>query len=130
MDAEIKEFTEGMFLSLQKETPDDYIFASGKKIRLKEFIEHAYSVIGTRLTWDGEGAEEKAHDTESGELIVSINPAFYRPVEIKSFCGNSGKAQAELGWESKADFKKIAEIMVESDIRLFREKKISYESLK
>lgn len=125
-----KEFTEGMFLSLQKDIPDDYIFASGKKIRLKEFIEYAYLVIGVRLLWEGAGAEEKAYDADSRELIVSINPAFYRPVEIKSFCGNSEKARVQLGWECKTDLKKIAELMVANDIRLFQEKNISYEALK
>jgi GDPmannose 4,6-dehydratase len=115
-----KEFVEGMYLSLQAEKPDDYIFATGTKTKVRNFIQNAYSIINITLTWEGEAENLKAYDDKTGELLVSINPKFYRPVEIKSACGNPARAKEKLNWSPSLDYRKISEIMVRSDIDKLR----------
>ena len=115
-----KEFVEGMYLSLQAEKSEDYVFATGKKTKVRNFIENSFRVININLSWEGESENLKAYDDHSGELMVSINPKFYRPIEIKSACGNPAKAKEKLNWVSNLDYKQISEIMVRSDIEKLR----------
>jgi GDPmannose 4,6-dehydratase len=111
-----KEYVLGMYLSLQSEKPDDYIFATGTKTRIRNFIEHSFRVIDINLSWSGEDKDLEAHDTKTGELLVKINPEFYRVAEINSAYGNKTKAKNNLNWSPLLDYKKISEIMVRSDI--------------
>ncbi len=111
-----REFVDGMYLSLQSEKPEDYIFATGTKTKIKNFIEHSYGVINVNLTWQGENENLKAYDEKTGELVLLINPNFYRPTEIKSSYGDPTKAKTKLNWNTNLDYKKICEIMVQCDI--------------
>lgn len=111
-----KEFAEGMYLSLQYEKPEDYIFATGSKTKIKNFIEHSYRIIDIILSWEGEGVDLKAYDSKTGELVIQINPKFYRPIEIKSSYGDPCKAEKMLNWKTVFDYKNFSEIMVRFDI--------------
>lgn len=111
-----QEYVEGMYLSLQEKTPEDYIFATGKKTKVRSFIESSFGVIHISLKWEGEAEDLKAYDSKTGELLVQINPKFYRPIEIKSAFGNPSKAKEKLNWSPSIDSNKISEIMVSRDI--------------
>ena len=111
-----QEYVEGMYLSLQANSPEDYIFATGQKTKVRNFIDASFGVINISLKWEGEAEEAKAYDSKTGELLVQINPKFYRPIEIKSACGNPAKAKDKLNWSPSIDYKKISEIMVSRDI--------------
>lgn len=112
-----KEFAEGMYLSLQTNKPDDYIFATGKKIKIKHFLEHSYQIINIILKWEGKDQELRAYDSTTGELMIQINPKFYRPIKIDSACGDSTKARNVLHWNPLLDYRNISEIMVLDDIK-------------
>lgn len=112
-----EEFVLGMYLSLQLDKPEDFIFATGTKTKVKNFIDSAYGEISVSLQWEGEGDNQKAYDKKTGELLVKINPKFYRPIEVKTACGNPQKAKEILKWEPKIYYHKIAELMVRSDIQ-------------
>jgi GDPmannose 4,6-dehydratase len=111
-----QEYVEGMYLSLQANSPEDYIFATGQKTKVRNFIDSSFGVIDISLKWEGEAEEAKAYDSKTGELLVQINPKFYRPIEIKSACGNPAKAKDKLNWSPSIDYKMISEIMVSRDI--------------
>lgn len=111
-----EEFVLGMYLSLQLDTPEDFIFATGTKTKVRNFIESAYKEINVSLEWEGEAENQKGYNKTSGELLVSINPKFYRPIEIKSACGNPNKAKEKLNWSTTIDYQRIAQIMVRNDI--------------
>lgn len=111
-----KEFVEGIYLSLQYEIPEDYIFATGSKTKVKNFIDHSYGIINIMLDWQGTGKDLKAYDEKTGELIIQVNPKFYRPTEIKSSYGDAAKAKKLLNWNPVLDYKRVSEIMVRCDI--------------
>ncbi|MBP7283238.1 MAG: GDP-mannose 4,6-dehydratase [Leptospiraceae bacterium] len=115
-----KEYVEGMYLSLQTQTPEDYIFATGNKIKIKNFIEHSFGLIDINLAWEGKDMNVKAYDSKTGELILKANPNFYRPIEINTACGNANKAKNILNWSPKIDYKELSKIMVHSDINKLR----------
>lgn len=110
------EYVEGIFLSLQCETSEDYIFSTGKKIFMRDFIEHSFDYISRPIVWDGQFENLKAYDSKTNELLVKINPDFFRPSELSSFIGNNAKAKSKLGWEPKIDYKQIAEIMIDFEL--------------
>ena len=115
-----KEFVEGIYLAMQGITPEDFIFATGTKVKLKSFIDHSYSLIGINLCWEGENENLKAYNSNSGELIIKTNPEFYRPINIHTACGDASKAEKLLNWKPKLNYQKISEIMIQADINKLR----------
>lgn len=111
-----RDIVEGMWRILQQPAPDDFILASGVSHSVRDFVECAFGLIGARIVWEGSGPDETGHDAASGEVLVSIDPAFYRPREAAIICGNSAKAQRILGWRSSYPFEKLVEDMVSFDI--------------
>jgi GDPmannose 4,6-dehydratase len=113
-----KEYVEGMHAMLQAETPDTFVLATGTTTKIRTFVENAFAVIGRNITWQGAGDTEQGFDAQTGELLVAVNPDFYRPAEVELLIGDSTKAREILGWEAKTDIARLTEIMVESDITL------------
>lgn len=109
-----KDIVTGMYLSLQANLPADYIFASGEKHTVREFIEKAFGHKGIELVWLGKGLEEVGIDKLTKKILVKIDPIYFRANEIlkkNDFCGNSLKAFSILGWTQKYSFNKIIEKM-------------------
>jgi GDPmannose 4,6-dehydratase len=105
---------------LQAEKPDSYVLSTNKTTKIRVFVEKAFEVIGRSIRWEGSGDSEKGYDTKSGELLVAVNPEFYRPAEVDLLIGDSHKAFAELGWKPTVDMAQLAEIMVKSDIEMLK----------
>ncbi|MBF0245894.1 MAG: GDP-mannose 4,6-dehydratase, partial [Planctomycetes bacterium] len=110
-----KDFVEGMWLMLQQSTPEDFVLATGRTASVREFIELAFTVIGKRLHWEGQGVDEKGYD-QNGVLRVSINPDYFRPTEVDLLLGDPAKAYKKLGWKPKASLEELVEIMVRHDL--------------
>jgi GDPmannose 4,6-dehydratase len=113
-----KEYCEGMWLMMQQPQSDSYVLATGKTHTVRDFVNAAFAVIDVEIEWVGEGAEEKGLNKKTGELLVKVNPKFYRPAEVDILLGDPSKAERTFGWRAKTDATKLAQIMVESDIRL------------
>ena len=114
-----KDYVEAMWLMLQQTKPDDYVIATGKSYTVKHFCEKAFAVAGINLIWDGTGVNEKGMDKNSGNIIVEIDPQYFRPVDVEVLIGDARKAEKILGWQPKVEFNELVEIMVEHDIKLF-----------
>ena len=93
-----RDYVEGMWLMLQKETPGDYVLATGEEHSVRDFVELAFDMVGRPIEWDGSGLEEKGIDRKSGKVLIEIDPNYYRPAEVNSLVGNAAKARDELGW--------------------------------
>ena len=112
-----RDFVVGMWLMLQQPEPDDYVLATGEMRSVREFVERAFSCVGRRITWRGEGADEVGVDEKSGKSVVHVDPNYFRPTEVEQLLGNPAKAKAKLGWEAKTTFDELVSEMVDSDLK-------------
>lgn len=112
-----KDFVEGMWLILQQDSPSDYVLATGENHTVREFVELAFKEIGRKIEWLGEGLEEKGVDKETGDVLVEIDPRYYRPTEVETLLGDPTKAKKELGWQHKVSFEELVSEMVNEDLR-------------
>ena len=111
-----REYVEGMWEMLQQETPDDFVLASGTTYSIREIAECVYEILGGKLKWIGEGLEEKGVDINTGKVIISVDPKYFRPTEVEVLIGNPKKAKEILGWEGKMTISEILEEMVNDQI--------------
>tara|TARA_B110000285_G_C15056574_1_gene579936 strand:+ start:393 stop:1424 length:1032 start_codon:yes stop_codon:yes gene_type:complete len=108
-----KDYVEGMWLMLQQDSPDDYVLATNKTTSVKDFIIQCFRYKGIELSWEGEGLNEKATNIANGEVVVEIDPKYFRPSEVEFLLGNPAKAQEKLGWTIKHDLDSLIEDMFE-----------------
>ena len=113
-----KDFVRAQWMILQQPEPDDFVIATGKQHSVREFVDLAASHLDMKLRWEGSGAEETATDENSGEVIVRIDPRYYRPTEVESLLGDPSKAKSKLGWQPEVSFAELVREMVESDLKL------------
>jgi GDPmannose 4,6-dehydratase len=112
------DYVEMMWMMLQQETPDDYVVATGEMHTVREFIEKSFSCVGIQIEWEGEGVEELARNSATGEVIVRMDERYYRPCEVEQLLGDPTKAKNNLGWEPRVKFEELVQIMTEGDLRL------------
>ena len=113
-----KDYVEMQWLMLQQDVPDDYCISSGINYSVRDFVDFAWDSIGNKIRWEGEGISEKGFDTESNQMIVAVDPRYFRPTEVDSLLGDSTKAKEKLGWETKIDLKTMVYEMMENDINI------------
>ncbi len=109
------EFTEGMWLMLQEDKPDDFVLATGETHTVREFIEKAFSRLDIAISWQGKEEGEVGIDEKSGNTLVRIDPKYYRPTEVELLLGDPEKAKNQLGWQPKVKFEDLVNIMVDAD---------------
>ena len=121
-----RDFVKAQWLILQQEKPEDYVISTGEQYSVREFIERALSVLGIKIAWEGSGFDEigrvveatDRHGPQPGEVIVRIDPRYFRPTEVDSLCGDASKAKRQLGWEPKISFNELIEEMVREDLTI------------
>ena len=116
-----KDYVEAMWLMLQQEKPDDFVIATGQQHTVREFVDAACDYMGYSIEWVGEGLKEVARDYGTGEILVKINPEFYRPAEVESLVGDCTKAQQSLGWKHHYSFTQLVEEMCKYDLENTRD---------
>jgi len=116
-----REYVEGMWLMLQQDSPKDYVLATGETHTVREFVELSFKHVGINIKWEGENEKEHGVDSETGKILVEINPRYYRPTEVDLLLGDATKAKNELGWEPKIKFKELVELMIEADWKKVKE---------
>jgi len=115
-----KDYVRAMWMMLQQDAPEDYVIATGETRTVREFVEAAFSSVGIRLVWNGQGVDEYATNQDNGKVVVKINPRFFRPAEVELLLGSPQKAEKELGWKREISFNELVKRMVENDIRIIR----------
>ncbi len=110
------DYVEAMWLMLQQEYPKDYVIASNETHTVREFVECAFREVSIDIIWKGQGVEEVGINAANGEILVDINPRYFRPSEVEFLYGDCSRAEKELGWKRKVDFNQLVRMMVEHDL--------------
>ena len=111
-----KEYVDGMYKILQKDKPQTFVLATNKAETVRDFVSLAFKTIETNIIWEGENLNEKGFDEKTGEVLVKVNPSFYRPAEEDLLLGDARKAEKELNWKAKTSLGVLSEMMVLKDI--------------
>jgi len=109
-----RDYVELQWKMLQQQEPRDYVIATGEQHSVRDFVNLTAEMLGIALHWEGAGLEEKALDG-AGNVIVAVDPRYFRPTEVETLKGDASKAAQELGWKPKTSFRKLVEQMVEAD---------------
>ncbi|WP_203339188.1 GDP-mannose 4,6-dehydratase [Planococcus beijingensis] len=119
-----KDYVECMWLILQHETPEDFVIATGEMHTVREFATLAFKHAGIEVQWQGEGIDEKGINVKTGEVVVEVNPDYFRLAEVELLLGDPSKAKKLLGWNpTSTSFEELVEIMVTHDCNLLKEEK-------
>ncbi len=118
-----KDYVNMQWRMLQQDSPNDYVIASGRTETVRKFIEISSIKIGwdvkgkgTGIIWEGKGINEIGRRADNGEVVIRIDPRYFRPTEVNELLGDPSKAFTELGWEPKASLEDIIEEMINHDI--------------
>ena len=112
-----RDFVEAQWLILQQDEPEDFVIATGEQHSVREFVELAADKIGIHLRWSGAGVDETGIDAD-GNVIVKIDPRYFRPTEVETLLGDPVKAKQKLGWTHQTSFNDLVNEMVEEDLQL------------
>lgn len=123
-----REYVRGMWLMLQQETADDYVLATGETTMVRDFVGKAFSEVGIKINWSGEGVNEKGTCAETGKVLVEVDPRYFRPTEVELLIGDPTKAKTKLGWVHETKWEQLCAEMVAADmINVAREKRRNAE---
>ncbi len=111
-----RDYVEMQWLMLQQDTPDDFVIATGRQHSVREFVEVAAAYLDIQVLWNGSGVDEKGYDSR-GNVIVAVDPRYFRPTEVQTLLGDPSKAQRLLGWSPKTQFKELVEEMISEDLK-------------
>lgn len=113
-----KDYVYAMWLMLQQEKPEDYVIATGETRTVREFVETAFKHVNIDIVWEGTGMDEIGKNAKTDEVLVKINPKFFRPADVELLLGDATKAQKQLKWQRKIDFSELVRLMVENDLKI------------
>ncbi len=123
-----KDYIEGMYLILQQEKPEDFVLATGITTTIRDFVKMSFAELGIELGFRGKDEDEEGYvvknsgeyKLEEGQVVVKVDPKYYRPTEVDLLIGNPTKAMTQLGWKPRYDLAALVKEMVSSDVSLFK----------
>jgi len=137
------EYCVGMWLILQHNKPDDFVLATGETRTVREFVELTFTEIGIDIQWQGTGKDEKGiikslnlefaksllgkdvysksrftltDKLKTGDVVIAVDPNYYRPTEVDLLIGDPSKAEKILGWKAKTKYTELVKLMIKSDL--------------
>jgi GDPmannose 4,6-dehydratase len=119
-----RDYVEMQWLMLQQDRPDDYVIATGHSRGVREFVDLAATRLGIRLAWEGHGVDQVGRvdsctrdgpTLERGQVIVRVDPRYFRPSEVDALLGDASKARTRLGWSPSTSFEELVREMVDAD---------------
>ena len=117
-----------MWRILQQDSPDDYVLATGQAHSVREFVELAFAEIGRTILWRGKGVDEVGLDSRTGEVLVEIDPRYFRPTEVDLLLGDPSKAHQRLGWRHTTSFHDLVREMVAADLQAVKRETFGADS--
>ena len=129
-----KDYVEGMWLMLQQEQPEDFVLATGVTTYIRDFVRMAFAEVGVTLAFSGEGVNEigtiaaienvQHSSMKVGQVVVKVDPRYYRPTEVDLLIGDATKAKKKLNWSPKYTLAEMVKEMVAADIVLFKKEQL------
>ena len=113
-----RDYVEGMWRMVQQDQADDYVLATGEMHAVRKFVEKAFAEVGRSLAWQGTGVDEIGRDAKSGDVLVRVDPRYFRPTEVEQLLGDATKARTKLGWKATTTFDTLVKEMVASDLKI------------
>ncbi|MBV8971085.1 MAG: GDP-mannose 4,6-dehydratase [Sphingomonadaceae bacterium] len=113
-----RDYVDGMWRIVQFATPDDWVLATGETTSVRTFVELAFAEIGRTIEWSGGGVDEVGRDARTGDVLVAIDPAYFRPTEVDLLLGDPFKAERLLGWKHTTPLADLVREMVAADRKL------------
>jgi GDPmannose 4,6-dehydratase len=131
-----KDYIEGMYLILQQEKPEDFVLATGITTTIRDFVKMSFAELGIELGFNGKDEAEEGYVVKNtgeykldvGQVVVKVDPKYYRPTEVDLLIGDPTKAMTQLGWKPKYDLAALVKEMVVSDVALFKKEVYIKES--
>ena len=111
-----RDYVKAMWRMLQLDEPEDYVVSSGETHSVREFVEKAFLVMGIKIEWEGQAEKEIGRNALTGDIMIMVDPAFYRPAEVDALIGDSSMFKAKTGWTPEYTFDKLVECMVTNDL--------------
>ena len=119
-----QDYIEMQWLMLQQDKPDDYVIATGKQVSVRDFIEISAKELGwssekssKAIIWEGKGLNEIGRRSDNGEIVIRIDPRYFRPCEVDTLLGDARKAKQKLGWAPKTSLESLIKSMIKFDIK-------------
>ena len=126
-----RDYVKMQWLMLQQETPRDYVIATGVQRSVRDFVQLSASQLGLSVEFEGEGVDEvgrvtavsgeRAPSVQVGDVIVRVDPRYFRPTEVETLLGDPSKAREELGWSPEVTLEQMVQEMVAYDLSLAQE---------
>ena len=113
-----KDYVRGMWMMLQHDKPDDYVVATGIQSSIRDFCNLTANYFNIELVWEGEGVDEVARNKATGQVMIKVNPEFYRPVDVVNIQGDATKVREVLGWQPEFTFQDLVNDMCEYDYNI------------
>lgn len=127
-----KDYVRMMWMILQADTPEDWVIATGKTTRIRDFVRMSFAEVGITLEFKGEGENEKAYvlkcehsdyQLEIGKEVLGVDARYFRPTEVELLIGDASKAKKKLGWECQYDLNDLVKDMMKSDLKLMQQQR-------
>ena len=121
-----RDYVEMQWLMLQQDRPEDFVIASGVQHSVRDFVGVAAAELGIKIKWQGSGLEETGIvdevegndiDFHAGDIIIRVDPRYFRPTEVETLLGDASKAKEKLGWVTKVPFEELVSEMVNEDLK-------------
>lgn len=126
-----RDYVKMQWLMLQQEKPDDFVIATGEQYSVRQFVEFSAKELGISIEWHGKGVEEKgvvsalsgskSPGVKVGDVIVKVDPKYFRPAEVETLLGDPTKAKEKLGWEPETSFQSMVVEMVQHDLEIAKQ---------
>lgn len=132
-----KDYVEAMWRMFQLDKPEDFVIATGKATSIRDFAKMAFQVLDTEIEFSGmdenevgivKSTENPEYQFKIGDVVLRVDPTYYRPTEVDLLVGDSSKAKAKLDWQPKIDLRTLVQEMVNSDLELFRRDRVLSEA--
>jgi len=122
-----KDYVEAMWRILQQDEPEDFVIATGVTTTVRDFVRMAFAEVGIEVAFEGEGVKEigrvvsvsGSYQVPVGQVVVSVDPAYFRPTEVDLLIGDPTKSKTKLKWEPRYDLPALVKDMMEADMSLF-----------
>lgn len=111
-----QDYVYGMWLILQQDKPDDFVLATNRTTSVRDFVDLCFQKVNIVIRWEGENENEVGINTSNGQVVVRVDPRYYRPTEVELLIGDATKANEILGWKPTHDLDSLVSDMMAHDL--------------